>query len=401
MSIRVTIVHTASLLNLRGSEFWVMDVSNLLRNNSFDVRVVNFNYARRYPRNPNEIKLRLDVLKAAFGRGISLTRLSALSLRLPFGALWHGTKAETMVDRYLHFLPFSRRFLGLLRDSDIIYFVSSQANPSYLLVTLGMSILAGRRPVVAGIHVTPGMKTSELALLKLYARIGVLKAIHVVNKSHISEFQGIGCKLEYVPNGVHYDRFYSDVENKAGQDQFNILFVGAMTQAKGADLLPEIYSTLKSQGIEFVLEICTSGGELMETIRDWSEGKPDVRFKGFIERGELSRLYAHASVALFPSRREAFPMACLEVQASGTPVVVADLPGLTQAMIDHETGIIADGQDANSFAKSITEFYSLWRSERRDYLGMCKRAQENVRDNFEWSRVVKGLVSLFEAVLKK
>ena len=94
-------------------------------------------------------------------------------------------------------------------------------------------------------------------------------------------------------------------------------------------------------------------------------------------------------------------MACLEVQASGTPVVVADLPGLTQAMIDHESGIVADGHDANSFAKSIIEIYSLWRSERRVYLGMCKSAQENVRDNFEWSRVVKGLVSLFEAVLKR
>jgi glycosyltransferase involved in cell wall biosynthesis len=394
LGLRVTIVHTASLLNLRGSEFWVMDVSNLLRDESLSVRVVNFDFARRYPKTPEEIKLRLGVVNGAFGTGVSLTRLTALSLRLPLSELWRGTYAEAVVDRYLHFFPLKWRFLKLLHDSDVIYFVVSQGNPTYLIVTLGMSILAGRKPVIAGIHVTPRMKTSELALLKLFSRMGILKAVHIVNKSHESEFQRVGCRVEYIPNGVHYDRFYSDVNGKVSQDHFVVLFVGAMTQAKGADLLPDIYLALKNRGIPFKLVICTSGGELEEGTEAWSNGKPDVLFKGFVERAELSRLYAQASVAIFPSRKEAFPLACLEAQASGTPVVVADVPGLRQVVVDRVTGMIADGQNPDSIGKGVGDVYSLWEFKRQDYVTMCKRAQENVRDNFQWGKVVKELVGL-------
>ena len=398
--IKLAIIHTASLLNLRGSEYWVIDVGNLLSKESFVVKVINFDFARRYEKDPAEIRRRLATIKTGFDSGVSLTRLPSLSLRLPFSRRWYGTPVDAAVDRYLHFLPINRRFLRLLRSSDVIYFVVSQGNPAYLVVVLGASILAGWKPVVAGMHVTPRIRTSELALLKLAAKVGALRAIHIVNRSHEPELRGIGCRVEYIPNGVQYDRFYSDIENRARQDQFKVLFVGAMTRAKGADLLPRIYSSIKSQGLEFLLEICTSGGELTETIKDWSKNKPDVLYKGFVERNELSRLYAQASVALFPSRKEGFPLACLEVQASGTPVVVAAVPGLTQAVSNEVTGIIVPDQDVDSFGRAVAEIHSLWKFERQNYLVMCRKAQENVRDNFQWTGTAASLSKLLLSVLR-
>ncbi|HEV2139096.1 MAG TPA: glycosyltransferase family 4 protein [Nitrososphaerales archaeon] len=397
---RVTIVHTITLLNLRGSEFWVMDVSNLLRDESLEVKIVNFDYAPMFPITSEEITIRTSVVNSTVGGGVSLVRLSALRLRLPLRRLWRGTFVEATSDRYFHFLPFSRRFLRLLRNSDVIYFVLSQGNPVYLIVVLGMSFLAGCKPVVAGVHVRPRVRPSELTLLRIAARFGILKAIHIVKKSQESELSRVGCRIEYIPNGVYYNKFYSDVENKRKQDRFVVLFVGAMTHVKGADLLPEIYQSLKSRGIQFVLVICTSGGELTHKIRDWSNGKPDVQFKGFVERAELSRLYAQASVAVFPSRREEFPLACLEAQASGTPVLVADLPGLRQVVVNRVNGVIAEGQNAESYGKGIDEIYSLWMSKRQDYVNMCRKAQENVRDNFQWSMVAKRIVNLLQTSLK-
>jgi hypothetical protein len=195
-STRVTIVHTASMLNLRGSEFWVMEVSNLLQEKSLMVRVVNFDYARRYPKNPAEVESRLRTVNAAFGKGVQLTRLAGLSLRLPLGRMFHGTSLEALVDRYLHFLPLRLRFLRLLHQSDVVYYVSSQGNPSYLLAVLGMAVLAGRRPVVAGIHVRLKMNSAELAILKMTAKTGALRAIHTVNRAHEADLRRIGCRVE-------------------------------------------------------------------------------------------------------------------------------------------------------------------------------------------------------------
>lgn len=390
-------VHTPSLLNLRGSEFWVIDVSNLLSDESFDVRVVDFDYARLYPKDPKEIRRRLAVLDKAFGKEIPLTRLAALGLRLPFSRYWRGTSIEAGVDRYLHFLPLSRRFLGMLHDSDVVYFVVSQGSPTYLMVALGMSVLAGWKPVVAGFHVTPRIRTQELALLKLAAWAGLLKAVHTVNESHRGDLQRIGCRVEYIPNGVQYSKFESDVQEKAAQGRFTVLFVGAMTRAKGADLLPEIYRSLRNQGIDFTLVICTSGGEYADEIKNWADGTRDVLYRGFVERSELPKLYAQASVAVFPSRREGFPLACLEVQAGGTPVVVSDVPGLTQCVAKGETGVVADGYDASSFGSAVGEIFSLWRSDREAYLAMCKKAQMNVRDRFQWTGAVERLARLLRS----
>ena len=395
--VRLTIVHTSSLLNLRGSEFWVMDVSSLLGAESFAVRVVNFDYARRYPRDPEEIRLRLAVIAKAFGKGVPLIRPRTMGLRLPFGRLWRGTSLEAAVDRYLHFLPLSRPFLRVLHDSDLVYFVVSQGSPAYLMAAHGASALARWRPVVAGIHVTPRFRAQELALLKLAAKAGLLRAVHTVNESHEAELKRIGCRVECIPNGVRYEAFASDVEKKAAQRRFTVLFVGAMTWAKGADLLPAIHRSLRSQGVDSTLVLCTSGGELAGEMMKWAEGKPDVQYRGYVERSELSKLYAQASVAVFPSRREGSPLACLEAQASGTPVVVSDLPGLTQSVVEGETGSVAGGADPESFARAIGRLYSVWTTERGRYLDMCRSAQANVRENFQWSVTIKALGRLLRS----
>jgi alpha-1,6-mannosyltransferase len=170
-----------------------------------------------------------------------------------------------------------------------------------------------------------------------------------------------------------------------------------MTKAKGADLIPEIYDALKERGTEFTLVICTSGGELSAGIEEWSASKSDVQFKGFVDRDRISRLYAEASVAIFPSRKEAFPIACLEAQAAGTPLVISDVPGLTQAVVSEKTGVIAGGPDGESFGKAITEVYALWKTRRQDYLAMCRAAQENVRENFQWKRSIEKLVELLQS----
>lgn len=397
--LKATIIHTASLLNMRGSEMWVIDVSSLLQEASVSVNVIDFDYSRKYPKNDEEIKLRLHIIKEAF-ENVPLTRLAALSLRLPLSGIWRGTPLEQFVEKYLHFLPLSPHFYLTLCDSDVIYFVVSQASPSYLIVVLAISALAGWKPVVAGIHVTPKMTSYDRIVLRLFAKMGILKAVHITNEAHKSEFIKIGCDVDYIPNGVYYERFASNVAQKLPQDRFSVLYVGAMTRMKGADLLPEIYLDLKKMEIPFRLTICTSGGELEDNIKEWSKGKDDVIFKGFVGRNELSKIYAQSSVALFPSRREAFPLACLEVQASGTPVVVADLPGLTQAVVNHVTSVVVSSNDPESFASGIAEIFAIWKYKPHDYAEMCRNAQAYVRDNFQWKGIVRRLVNLLVAQTK-
>ena len=313
--VRTTFVHTATLLNLRGSEMWLIDVSNLLKDASFSVQVIDFDYAKRYPRTKEETLRRNRIIEDAF-ENISLRRLTALRLRTPLHAKpFIGKTLNAFVETYLHFLP-GREFVGLLRETDVVYFVESQSRPIYLMVVLAASILAGRKPVIAGIHVQPKFTTLDLAFLKMFVRIGALKAIHLINRDHEKELNKLGVRVEYIPNGIYYEKFCpsDDGNEKRLQGEFSILFVGAMTEIKGADLLPEIYDALKKRNIQFNLVICTSGGELIDKIKMWCNGKPDVLFKGFVDREEL--LYSTGRRASFssPAEGKRFPFLALRLR---------------------------------------------------------------------------------------
>ena len=71
-----------------------------------------------------------------------------------------------------------------------------------------------------------------------------------------------------------------------------------------------------------------------------------VTFTGFLQGAELSQAIASADVKLFPSTTDTWGNAPLEAQASGLPVIVSDVGGPTELMVDGMTGFKVKGRDA-------------------------------------------------------
>lgn len=398
---RVTFVHTSSLLNLRGSERWVIDMSSQFARLNISTQVVNFDYDRRYALDQVEIAKRRKIITESLA-GVKLAELSALRLRIPRRISPLGTKLTKSLNEYLRFVPVGFRFPKLLRDSEVVYFIYCQSNPIYLLVTLLMCTLSGKRPLVAGLHATPRFKPHESALLRVFAKIGVLRKVHTINSSQNWVVgREIGCDAQYVPNGVDFERFAIGASEKNERKEFSVLFAGAMTFNKGADLVPAIYDSLMRRKVRFRLVICTSGGPLLDQIHDWSLGKPNVDFRGFVDPAEMPRVYEESAVALLPSRGEGFPLVCIEAQASGTPVVVSDIAGFRQCVIDGGTGLFAVTNDKESYAEKVERVYVLWKEDSDEYRALCKNANLNVKDNFQLKQTAAQLARMLLTVAAK
>lgn len=398
---RVTIVHTSSLLNLRGSERWVIDVSSQLARLNISVQVINFDYDRRYAVDEAEFAKRRQIITESLA-GVQLVELSALRLRIPKRISPLGTKLTKSLNEYLRFVPVGFTFPKLLGNSEVVYFVYCQSNPVYLLVTLLMCTLSGRKPLVAGFHATPRFKPHESALLRVFVKMGVLRKVHTINASQNSVVnREIGCKAQYIPNGVDYERFAKGTSTRNEQETFSILFAGAMTFKKGADLVPAIYESLMRRKVHFRLVICTSGGPLLDQIRDWSFGKPNVDFRGFVDPAEMPRVYGESTLALLPSRGEAFPLVCIEAQASGTPVVVSDIAGFRQCVLDGRTGLFALTNNTESYAEKIEQVYALWKGDPDGYRALSENAKLNVRDNFQLKQTAARLARMLLTVAAK
>jgi glycosyltransferase involved in cell wall biosynthesis len=79
---------------------------------------------------------------------------------------------------------------------------------------------------------------------------------------------------------------------------------------------------------------------------------PEAEFVGRAGDEEIARLYAGARAVLVPAVEE-FGITAVEAQAAGRPVIAAAAGGALETVLDGETGILAEPDDASSFARAI------------------------------------------------
>ncbi len=82
-----------------------------------------------------------------------------------------------------------------------------------------------------------------------------------------------------------------------------------------------------------------------------------VKWLGFISQEEAAREWANMDVAVIPSLQESFGVSAVEAQASGTAVIISDVPGLMEATIPGKSSIVVKRKNANDLANAIAYLY--------------------------------------------
>ena len=83
-----------------------------------------------------------------------------------------------------------------------------------------------------------------------------------------------------------------------------------------------------------------------------------TRFTGFITDEERNQLLLSARVCVCPSEKEGWGLTVIESNATGTPVVATDAPGLRDSVRHGETGFLAETRSVEAFADRIGELLS-------------------------------------------
>ena len=151
-------------------------------------------------------------------------------------------------------------------------------------------------------------------------------------------------------NGIDINKFdYSNKEiwKKQIRQEYNIPdnkiilgFLGRVGKDKGFEELMAAFKTLKSKYSDIVL-LYVGPNEKPDTVSQESlkyfEDCPDIIYTGgWVDDAE--RYYAAMDIFLFPSYREGFGNVVIEAEAMGVPVVVSDIPGPQNGMVDGVTG---------------------------------------------------------------
>ena len=190
--------------------------------------------------------------------------------------------------------------------------------------------------------------------------------------AHLVDLYGADrSRIEIVPPGVDH-AFFSPGERRGARQALHLgdhpvlLFVGRIQPLKGADVAVRALGELSARYPDALL-VVVGGASGQDGPAEEAHVRQLVAELGLVERVRfvppqphhlLSTYYRAAVVCVVPSRSESFGLVALEAAACGTPVVAADVGGLT-TLVDHgDTGFLVDERDPAAYAHFLDRVLS-------------------------------------------
>jgi glycosyltransferase involved in cell wall biosynthesis len=117
----------------------------------------------------------------------------------------------------------------------------------------------------------------------------------------------------------------------------------------------------------------------------------DILFPDWIDQADMPAVFSLASLYLYPSNLEAFPIPLTEAMACGTPILTSNVNGLKE--IAGEAALLMDPNDTESIADGISQILS--DCDLRESLSHKGLERSSL---FSWDRCAQDTLVLLEKV---
>jgi glycosyltransferase involved in cell wall biosynthesis len=236
------------------------------------------------------------------------------------------------------------------------------------LRALRWAVTARRRGTVAHVHISQGgslLREGLLVLLLRLRRLPVVVTLHgsssltstgwartvtglVLRRASVAHFLSDAHRRRYpsarrhvvLPNAVAVD------PAPATAKQPHVVFAGVVGTRKGVDLLLKAWQSVPSAG--WYLHLYGPPDSDFPLPTD----VPGVVAHGEVAPADVQDALAAASVAVLPSREEAFPMFLVEAMAHSCAIVATDVGGVRELM--GSAGALVPADDAGALGEALT-----------------------------------------------
>ena len=166
-----------------------------------------------------------------------------------------------------------------------------------------------------------------------------------------------------------------------------LLYVGRLKRYKRPELLLDVLEAVPGA----VLEVAGDGDHRAEFEAEVEQRGllERVVMHGFVAEQDKPALYARAWLAVTASSAEGWGLTVMEAAICGTPTAALRVGGLREAIVDGETGCLAD--DVGDLAVRVREI--LASSELRDRLGAASAQRAR---SFSWERAAAEILVLLQ-----
>jgi len=136
--------------------------------------------------------------------------------------------------------------------------------------------------------------------------------------------------------------------------------------------------------------VMAGGGDLLEKVK--ATAPSNVTVVGWAKAEDV---FGASEIILSTSENEGMPVALIEAQLAGKPVVATDVGSVSEVILNHETGIVTN-RNAGSIALALETL--LLDKQKRTEMGTLATSRANAL--FSVDRMINAHIALYKSIVK-
>ncbi len=205
--------------------------------------------------------------------------------------------------------------------------------------------------------VLPGLYKKLFYIMAKYS-IGKSNIIRAVSSSTEQQVLDIDSSKSVVrfPAWIDFKDFQNIEPKPLSKDKFNILFIGSVTDRKKPHMIIEAIQRINDKSYNLSIVGPAPNEKYFKELKDLidkSDLQNQVSLIGPVDRKSVKDYYSTSNLMILPSISEGLARVIFESQVAMCPVLVTDAPGMSDIVIDGQTGYVFESNNLDSLSLKI------------------------------------------------
>ena len=207
----------------------------------------------------------------------------------------------------------------------------------------------------------------NLVLPRLYKKLFYIMAKYSIGKSNIIRAVSSSTEQQVLdidssksvvrfPAWIDFKDFQNIEPKPLSKDKFNILFIGSVTDRKKPHMIIEAIQRINDKSYHLSIVGPAPNEKYFKELKDLidkSDLQNQVSLIGPVDRESVKDYYSTSNLMILPSISEGLARVIFESQVAMCPVLVTDAPGMSDIVIDGQTGYVFESSNLDSLSLKI------------------------------------------------
>ena len=248
----------------------------------------------------------------------------------------------------------------------------------------------------------------NLVLPRLYKKLFYIMAKYSIGKSNIIRAVSSSTEQQVLdidssksvvrfPAWIDFKDFQNIEPKPLSKDKFNILFIGSVTDRKKPHMIIEAIQRINDKSYHLSIVGPAPNEKYFKELKDLidkSDLQNQVSLIGPVDRENVKDYYSTSNLMILPSISEGLARVIFESQVAMCPVLVTDAPGMSDIVIDGQTGYVFESNNLDSLVSKIEYI----KSNHEEASFVAKNAKGFILSNYSEDNFKFSFKKLFDTV---